>query len=366
MLRDLVMAGMLKDVDVVHCHTWYTHLAGCLVKQLTGAKLVLTTHSLEPHRPWKVEQLGTAYQASSWVERTAYENADGVVAVSASMREDVHSLYGVPYEKIRIIHNGIDLNQYTPTRDPAVLAKYKIDPEKPYVLFVGRITRQKGIIHLVNAIKDIRPGVQVVLCAGAPDTEEIGREMEEKVEQARRESAAPIIWIAQIVPKEEIIPLYTHASVFVCPSVYEPFGIINLEAMACETPVVASAVGGIKEVVIPGKTGLLVPFDPGQPRELRAPGPREVRPRPRRRRQPAPRRPREAPRAGPPLPRARRALLQLDQHRPLDARLLLRPGAGAVGGGGGGGLSGSGSRRTPATAPRGSHCERELLGAIAR
>jgi alpha-maltose-1-phosphate synthase len=265
MLRDLVMAGMLKDVDVVHCHTWYTHLAGCLAKQLTGAKLVLTTHSLEPHRPWKVEQLGTAYEASSWVERTAYENADGVIAVSASMRGDVHSLYGVPYEKIRIIHNGIDLNQYTPTRDPAVLAKYKIDPEKPYVLFVGRITRQKGIIHLVSAIKDIRPGVQVVLCAGAPDTEEIGREMEEKVEQARRESAAPIVWIAQIVPKEEIIPLYTYASVFVCPSVYEPFGIINLEAMACETPVVASAVGGIKEVVIPGKTGLLVPFIPVSP-----------------------------------------------------------------------------------------------------
>ena len=262
MLRDLVMAGMLEDVDIVHCHTWYTHLAGCLVKQLTGARLVLTTHSLEPHRPWKVEQLGTAYQASSWVEKTAYENCDGVIAVSAAMREDVHSLYGVPFDKIRIIHNGIDLNQYRPTPNLAVLAKYKIDPDKPYVLFVGRITRQKGIIHLVNAIKNIRPGVQIVLCAGAPDTEEIGREMEQRVEQARREATAPIIWIAQIIPKEEIIPLYTHASVFVCPSVYEPFGIINLEAMACETPVVASEVGGIKEVVIPGKTGLLVPFDP--------------------------------------------------------------------------------------------------------
>jgi alpha-maltose-1-phosphate synthase len=261
-LRDLIMAGMLRDVDVVHCHTWYSHLAGCLVKQLTGARLVLTTHSLEPHRPWKVEQLGSAYHASSWIERTAYENADGVIAVSAAMREDVHSLYGVSYEKIRIIHNGIDLDQYKPTPNPGVLAQNGIDPNTPYVLFVGRITRQKGIIHLVDAIKHMRPGIQVVLCAGAPDTQEIGREMEERVEQARRHSANPIIWIAQIVPKEEIIPLYTHASIFVCPSVYEPFGIINLEAMACETPVVASAVGGIKEVVLPGETGVLVPFEP--------------------------------------------------------------------------------------------------------
>jgi starch synthase len=268
MLRDLVMAGSLDGVDVVHCHTWYTHLAGCLAKQLTGARLVLTTHSLEPHRPWKVEQLGTAYHASSWVEKTAYQNADGVIAVSESMREDVHQLYGVPYEKIRVIHNGIDLDQYKPTPDRAVLAKYAIDPALPFVLFVGRITRQKGIIHLVNAIKDIRPGVQVVLCAGAPDTEEIGREMAERVEQARRESANPIVWIPQIVPKEDIIALYTLAALFVCPSVYEPFGIINLEAMACGTPVVASAVGGIKEVVVPGKTGLLVPFEPLGPTEF--------------------------------------------------------------------------------------------------
>lgn len=262
MLRDLVMAGSLADVDVVHCHTWYTHLAGCLVRQLTGARLVLTTHSLEPHRPWKVEQLGTAYNASSWVEKTAYENADGVVAVSEAMRHDVHNLYGVPFEKIRVIHNGIDLGQYKPTPDPAVLRRYGIDPDMPYVLFVGRITRQKGIIHLVRAIKYFRPGVQVVLCAGAPDTEEIGREMEERVAEARRDSADPIIWIAQIVPKDDIIPLYTHATLFVCPSVYEPFGIINLEAMACGTPVVASAVGGIKEVVVHDRTGLLVPFEP--------------------------------------------------------------------------------------------------------
>jgi glycogen synthase len=261
MLRNLEMAGLLGSIDVVHCHTWYTHLAGCLVKQLTGARLVLTTHSLEPHRPWKVEQLGTAYNASSWIERTAYENADGVIAVSASMRDDVHDLYGVDRDKIRVIHNGIDLNQYRPTPDPAVLAKYAIDPERPFVLFVGRITRQKGIIHLVEAIKSIRPGVQVVLCAGAPDTPEIGREMADRVERARHDSPNPIIWIPQIVPKDEIIALYTHATLFACPSVYEPFGIINLEAMACGTPVVASAVGGIIEVVVPGKTGLLVAVD---------------------------------------------------------------------------------------------------------
>ena len=262
MLKNLVMAGMLGDVDIVHCHTWYAHLAGCLVKQLTGARLVLTTHSLEPHRPWKVEQLGTAYQASSWVERIAYENADGVIAVSRAMREDVRELYGVPDAKTRVIHNGIDLDQYKPTDDPSVLIAQGIDTDCPYVLFVGRITRQKGIIHLVDAIKSLRPGVQVVLCAGAPDTPEIGAEMAGRIERARRESSNPIIWITEILPKEQVIALYSQAAVFVCPSVYEPFGIINLEAMACGTPVVASAVGGIKEVVIDGETGLLVPFEP--------------------------------------------------------------------------------------------------------
>jgi alpha-maltose-1-phosphate synthase len=260
--RDLIMTGTLGAVDVIHCHTWYTHLAGCLARQLTGAPLVLTTHSLEPHRPWKVEQLGTAYQASSWIERTAYENADGVVAVSEAMSEDVQALYGVPRRRIRVIPNGIDLDQYKPTPDPAVLARYGIDPGRPFVLFVGRITRQKGIIHLVHAIPHIRTGAQVVLCAGAPDTEEIGREMAEAVETARRRTTNPIIWIAGMVPKADIIPLYTQAAIFICPSVYEPFGIINLEAMACGTPVVASAVGGIPEVVISEETGLLVPLEP--------------------------------------------------------------------------------------------------------
>jgi glycogen synthase len=268
LVQDLRMAGAVAEADVVHCHTWYTHLAGCLVKQLTGAALVLTTHSLEPHRPWKVEQLGTGYRVSSWVEKTAYQNADGVVAVSEAMRADVHSLYDVPSERIRVIPNGIDLEQYRPTPVPAVLVRYGIDPEKPCILFVGRITRQKGIIHLVNALEYLRPGVQVVLCAGAPDTEEIGREMSARVEQARHKSANPIIWIAQVVPKEDLIPLYTQADLFVCPSVYEPFGIINLEAMACGTPVVASAVGGIKEVVVPGETGLLVPFEPRGPTDF--------------------------------------------------------------------------------------------------
>ncbi len=268
MLLDLIMAGTLKDVDVVHCHTWYTHLAGCLVKQLTGARLVLTTHSLEPHRPWKAEQLGTAYNASTWIERTAYQNADGVIAVSESMRNDVHELYGVPHENIRVIHNGIDLDEYKPNHDRSILSRHKINPDQPFVLFVGRITRQKGIIYLVDAIKHIRPGVQVVLCAGAPDTEEIGREMNEHVELARQDSSNPIIWIPEMLPREEVIALYTQAILFICPSVYEPFGIINLEAMACGTPVVASAVGGIMEVVVPEKTGLLVPFEPISPSEV--------------------------------------------------------------------------------------------------
>lgn len=267
-LRDILMAGSAKNIDIVHCHTWYSHFAGCLVKQLCNASLVLTTHSLEPHRPWKVEQLGTAYQASTWIERTAYQNADGVIAVSQSMAKDVHDLYGVPQEKIRVIHNGIDLNQYRPTPNSSTLRALGIDPEIPFVLFVGRITRQKGIIHLVNALKYLRPGVQVVLCAGAPDTKEIGKEMTDKVERARGETKNKIIWIDEMLPKEKIIHLYTHATLFVCPSVYEPFGIINLEAMACETPVIASAVGGIPEVVEPGETGLLVSLDPASPTDV--------------------------------------------------------------------------------------------------
>jgi alpha-maltose-1-phosphate synthase len=271
LLQDLVMAGTLADVDVVHCHTWYTHLAGCLTKHLQNVPLVLTTHSLEPHRPWKVEQLGTAYEVSSWVERVAYQSADGVIAVSESMKRDVHEEYGVAVDRTQVIHNGVDLHQYRPTPDPSVLREFQIDAETPYVLFVGRITRQKGIVHLVNAIRHFHQRCQVVLCAGAPDTPEIAREMTEAVDRARAQSSHPIVWIREMLPKEKIITLYTHAAIFVCPSVYEPFGIINLEAMACETPVVASAVGGIPEVVDHGATGLLV-----APEVL---GPTEVEPR---------------------------------------------------------------------------------------
>ena len=268
LLQDLVMAGTLADIDVVHCHTWYSHLAGCLGKHLQSVPLVLTTHSLEPHRPWKVEQLGTAYDVSSWVERVAYESADGVVAVSESMKRDVHEEYGVALDRVRVIHNGIDLQQYRPTPDPSVLREFNIDPAIPFVLFVGRITRQKGIVHLVNAIRYLQAGIQVVLCAGAPDTADIAAEMTAAVDRARADSSHPIIWIREMLPKEKIITLYTHAAVFVCPSVYEPFGIINLEAMACETPVVASAVGGIPEVVDHGTTGLLVAPEVAGPTEV--------------------------------------------------------------------------------------------------
>jgi glycogen synthase len=268
MLQDLVMASKLRDIDIVHCHTWYTHFAGCLGKYLHRVPLVLTTHSLEPHRPWKAEQLGTAYDVSTWIEQTAYQNADGVVAVSEAMKHDVHDLYGVPFDRIRVIHNGIDLRQYRPMPDVRTLVAHDVIPDAPYVLFVGRITRQKGIIHLVNAIEYLDAGVQVVLCAGAPDTPEIAREMTMAIDRARARSAHKIIWITEMLPKETIITLYTHAAVFICPSVYEPFGIINLEAMACETPVVASAVGGIPEVVDHGETGLLVTAEVMSPTEV--------------------------------------------------------------------------------------------------
>ncbi|HEX6913090.1 MAG TPA: glycogen synthase [Longimicrobium sp.] len=259
--RDLAMVGEVDAPDIVHCHTWYAHLAGCLARPLTGARLVLTTHSLEPHRPWKVEQLGTAYDVTTWIERTAYGNADGVVAVSEAMKRDVQDLYGVHPDRVRVIHNGIDPGEYRPRRDPESVRALGVDPETPFVLFVGRITRQKGILHLVRAIPHLAPGVQVVLCAGAPDTEEIGAEMAALVDEVRREHPG-VVWIPEMLPREQVITLYSHAAVFVCPSVYEPFGIINLEAMACETPVVASRVGGIPEIVVPGETGTLVPIEP--------------------------------------------------------------------------------------------------------
>jgi len=262
LLLNVLMAGSVKGAEVVHAHTWYSHLAGCLIKQIHGMPLVLTAHSLEPQRPWKEEQLGAAYLASGWLEKTAYENADGVIAVSQPMKTAVQDLYRVPGEKIRVIPNGIDAHLYQPKPNPAHLAIYKINPDKPYLLFVGRISRQKGILHLINTIKHLTSEIQVVLCAGAADTEEIGREMEEKIKEARAQSLNEIIWVRQWMPRDHLISLYSHASVFVCPSVYEPFGIINLESMACGTPVVASAVGGIPEVVVHGETGWLVSFTP--------------------------------------------------------------------------------------------------------
>lgn len=248
------------DADVVHCHTWYAQFAGIVAKLCYGIPLVITTHSLEPLRPWKREQLGRGYEASSWVEKTAIEMADAVIAVSEETREDVLKYFDVDPNKVQVIYNGINLSEYVKTESTQTLEEYGIDKSKPFVLFVGRITRQKGIIHLVNAIKYLDPDTQVVLCAGAPDTPEIAKEMEESVNEATQ-GRDNVIWIEKMLDKKQIIELYSQASVFCCPSIYEPFGIINIEAMACETAVVASAVGGIKEVVVHGETGILVPLE---------------------------------------------------------------------------------------------------------
>ncbi|MCE9587322.1 MAG: glycogen synthase [Verrucomicrobia bacterium] len=246
--------------DLVHCHTWYTHLGGIMAKLNYGIPLVITVHSLEPLRPWKREQLGGGYDFSLWVEKTALEMADAVIAVSEETKKDILSLFNVSEERLSVIHNGIDLSEYRSTKNPEVLRSLGVDPDRPYVLFVGRITRQKGIIHLVRAIRHLDPGFQVLLCAGAPDTPEIAAEMQQAIASAR-EHHGEIVWIEKMVTRPEAIVLYSSASVFVCPSIYEPFGIINLEAMACGTPVVASAVGGIKEVVVDGETGFLIPLE---------------------------------------------------------------------------------------------------------
>lgn len=272
--RNLSMAKDTLDAGVVHTHTWYADMAGVIAKRLWGTPLVATIHSLEPLRPWKVEQLGNAYHLSSWMERTTIEDADAIIAVSQETRNDVLRLFQVAPEKVHVIHNGIDLAQYRAQSSTEALERRGVDPSRPFVLFVGRITRQKGIIHLVNAIPHIDPSLQVVLCAGAPDTKEIGQEMQERVAavSANREG---VIWIQEMLPREDVIQFYSQAAVFCCPSVYEPFGIINLEAMACETAVVASAVGGIPEVVVPNETGLLVEphlkagtFDPENPEQF--------------------------------------------------------------------------------------------------
>ncbi|HET6819859.1 MAG TPA: glycogen synthase [Candidatus Limnocylindria bacterium] len=256
--RDLAMASDPIEADVVHCHTWYTHLGGLLVQHAYRLPLVITVHSLEPLRPWKREQLGGGYDLSSWVERTALESADAVIAVSQGTRADVLRLFDVSEERMHVIHNGIDAEFYRPDPATDVLERYGIDPASSYLLFVGRVTRQKGIVHLVRALRDVDPGIGAVLCAGQPDTPEIAREMEEAVAEARA-ARSNLVWIPEMLSRPDVRQLYSHAAVFVCPSVYEPFGIINLEAMACERPVVASAVGGIPEVVVDGETGLLVP-----------------------------------------------------------------------------------------------------------
>jgi starch synthase len=258
---NLTQVKALEGIDVVHTHTWYVCMAGYLAKKLYGVPFVLTTHSLEPLRAWKAEQLGSGYAMSSWMERTAILDADAIIAVSQGTKADIQAAYpNVDPHRIHVIYNGIDLAEYQKTEETQALTDYGVDPSVPYVLFVGRITRQKGVTHLVDAIHYLPPETQVVLCAGAPDTPEIAAELREKVDAARAHHPR-IVWIEKMVTKQEAIQLYSNCRVFCCPSVYEPFGIINLEAMACRAPVVASATGGIKEVVVDGKTGYLVPFD---------------------------------------------------------------------------------------------------------
>jgi alpha-maltose-1-phosphate synthase len=258
---NLTQVKSLTGIDIVHTHTWYASMAGYFAKKLYNIPFVLTTHSLEPLRAWKAEQLGSGYAMSAWMERTAILDADAVIAVSQGTKADILRAYAdVKADRIHVIYNGIDLAEYRQSSDTQALTDHGVDTTVPYVLYLGRVTRQKGVTHLVDAIRYLPPETQIVLCAGAPDTPEIATELRKKVEDARRDHPR-IVWIEKMVTKQEAIQLYSHARVFCCPSIYEPFGIINLEAMACRTPVVASATGGIKEVVVHGETGYLVPFD---------------------------------------------------------------------------------------------------------
>jgi starch synthase len=260
---DLRMAAGCTGTDIVHSHTWYANLAGHTAKLLYGVPHVVTTHSLEPLRPWKAEQLGGGYALSSFCERVAIEGADAIVAVSAGMKRDVLTAYpGVDESKIRVVYNGIDTEQYQPDHGTDVIDRLGIDLNRPSVVFVGRITRQKGLPYLMRACHDLPPDAQIVLLAGAPDTPEIAAEVEGLAIQLRgARDPKGVIWVQEMLPKHEVVQVLTHATVFVCPSIYEPMGIVNLEAMACETAVVATATGGIPEVVADGETGLLVPID---------------------------------------------------------------------------------------------------------
>jgi alpha-maltose-1-phosphate synthase len=258
---DLTMAAGVDRAEVVHSHTWYANFAGHLAKLIYDIPHVATVHSLEPLRPWKAEQLGGGYALSSFCERVGLESADAVIAVSEGMRRDVLASYpALDPARVRVIYNGIDAEEYRPVAETDALERHGIERERPSVVFVGRITRQKGVPYLLDAALEFAEDAQLVLCAGAPDTPEIEAEVERRVERLRAERGN-VIWIDEMLPKRDVIQLLSHATVFACPSIYEPLGIVNLEAMACEAAVVATATGGIVEVVVDGETGLLVPFE---------------------------------------------------------------------------------------------------------